>query len=80
MEGIKSFFENIDEVLMNYWAHISYFFQQEMYTIYCGIFIIIALLSIVGLIVSLKKFPKLFLFILIIVAIFCSISYLMIYK
>ena len=80
MEKIKEFFQMINNFLQPVLSKITGFFGKDWNIIYAGIFLVILLLALIGLIRALIKFPKTFIFILILIAAFCVASYFLIYK
>lgn len=77
---MKAFFENIDKILGEYVNTFIELLQGKFNIIYVGIALIVAILILTGLIAALKKFPKFFLFIVFMIAVFCALAYFIYYK
>lgn len=80
MEAIKQFFDNIDSFVGQYLDKFLGLLDKNLNIIYAGVALIAAVLMLVGLIASIKKIPGLFFLIVILVAVFCTLSYFFYYK
>lgn len=80
MEAIKDLFSNIDAYISKFWNVFLGFCEKEYYTVYAGIVFIAALLMLIGLFTALKKFPKFFIFVVLLVGAFCAAAYFIYYK
>lgn len=79
MQVIIDFFDKIDNFLEDIFTKILGSMEGGLYIIYTGIAVIAALLIIVGLIAALKKIPRLFILIVLLVGIFCAAAYFIYY-
>ena len=77
---MKDFFENLDTVLGQYVDKVLEILSKGWNIIYVGAALILTILLLAGLITALRKFPKFFLFLVFIVAIFCALSFFFYYK
>ena len=80
MEKIVEFFEKVSNFLAPYLDKMNLFFGKGWYIIYAGILLLLVILVLIGLITALIKFPKTFIFLFILIAAFCTVSYFLIYK
>lgn len=79
MQAIIDFFGKIDSFLEDIFTKIIGSLDGGLYIIYTGVAVIAALLIIVGLIAALKKIPRLFILIVLLVGIFCAAAYFIYY-
>jgi uncharacterized membrane protein len=80
MEKIKQIIEQIDTFLKPYIDKLIAFLSREQYVIYGAIGVLLVLLVLFGLFTFLKKFPKTFLFLVIILSAAALIAYFLTYK
>lgn len=81
MEKVIEILQNInDAILVNFWNKVFPFLDKEWVIIYTSILLILAIFLLVGIFCCFRRFPKFFLFLVILVAIICLGSYFIIYK
>lgn len=84
LENIKDFLapysEKIDEFVEPAITWLIEFFSKGYNVIYLAIAVILALVIISGLITCLRKFPKFFFILLIILSIISALWYFLVYK
>jgi tetrahydromethanopterin S-methyltransferase subunit G len=80
MEKIKQIIAQVDSFLAPYVEKIEYFLGKDYYIIYAAIGALIIFLIIPGLFTFIKRAPKLFLLIIIVLAAASLIAYFLVYK
>jgi len=80
MEKVKQIIEQIDAFLKPYIDKLIGFLSREQYIIYGAIGVLLVFLVLFGLFTFLKKFPKTFLFLVIILSAAALIAYFLSYK
>lgn len=80
MDKIRFYVEKIDEVIAPYINKIIDFLGKGYYVIYAAIAVVIILLFIIGLFSFMKKAPKTFLFLIILLAAVGAVAFFISYK
>ncbi len=80
MEVIKNFLGSIENMIKPLWGFIDNFLQKELYIIYACISIIVIILLIAGFIAMLKKMPKFFIFLVVLLTIIAVCVWFLYYK
>jgi len=79
-ELVKPFFDMINGFLEPIMTKVTEFLLLDMRVLYAVIFVFVGLLALIGLIAFIKKAPKLFFVLLIILAIFLAAWFFLYYK
>lgn len=80
MDKIRFYVEKIDEFIAPYINKIIDFLGKGYYVIYAAIAVVIIILVIIGLFSFMKKAPKTFLFLIILLAAVGAVAFFISYK
>lgn len=80
MKTIQNFIDNIGEYIQKVIDPIRTFLSHDWYIIYASILFLLVILLVAGLIIVIRKIPKLFFTLTFILALLCIICYFIAYQ